>query len=82
MGLLAEYREQVSSKSLEEIQLFYITSWVFYSPRSVSLLFALSVSFIEGLWLFIKSLKYGLIISRYSPGDKFSYLSPLILYSM
>ena len=72
-GLLAEYIVRVSSKFLSEIKLFCITNWIFHSALSFSSLF----DFIVGLWLFIKSLGYGLIISRYSSGDKFSYLYPL-----
>ena len=78
-GSLFEDTVRVSSKFLTEIQLFSITSWTLHSPRSASLsLFNFAVD----LWSFSKSLKYGLIIPRYSSRDKFSYLSPptLIFY--
>ena len=53
----------------------------FHSPNWVSLL-EWTLKFLKVLWSFIISLKYGLIISKYSSGDKFLSLSPLLWYSM
>ena len=88
-GSLFVYIMQVSSKLLVEMQLFCIVSWIFHSAQLMS---SLSSSFDSpfdssfdspiGLCSFIKSPKYGLITLRYYLGDKCSYLSPLLLYSM
>ena len=55
-----------SSKSLDERKLTAIVNWIFY------------VSDILGL--IIISLKYGLILSKYSYTDRFLLLSPLLSY--
>ena len=60
------YIVRVSLESFCEIKLISIVNWIFHS--------------LIVLWSFIILLKYGLIISRYSLGDKFLSLTPLLSY--
>ena len=56
-----------SSLSIEEIKLFAIVNLIFH---------------VQGfLRLFMMSLKYGLILLRYSSTDSVSFKSPLLSYS-
>ena len=72
---------RVSSEYLEEMKLIDIVNWIFHSPNWVSLL-EWTLNILGVLWSFIILLKYGLILSKYSLGDKFLSLSSLLWYSM
>ena len=65
---ILEWIMWVSSETLEKIKLIAIVKLIFHSPWV--------------LWLFIISIKYGLILSRYSSIDRFLSLSPLLSYWM
>ena len=56
-----------SSLSIEEIKLFAIVNLIFHVQ--------------DFLRLFMMSLKYGLILLRYSSTDSVSFISPLLSYS-
>ena len=74
----AIYLERPCFQNIWKKKIWFFVQWLLSSSLYNSAV---------GLWLFIESLKYGLITLRYfnhfySLGDKFSYLSPVLLYSM